>query len=149
MGGHQVSSTGTGLPDQHATQTTFRVVGCLLLVIALALLATGLVDFLSAVDSDSSDGPHKFWMLFVGVLLLAPAGWCLQAGFMGAASRYVAGETMPVVKDSASYLTDGKGVLGVGQTDEGRLQGPFCSRCGTRNDAGASYCDHCGAALAG
>jgi zinc ribbon protein len=30
----------------------------------------------------------------------------------------------------------------------GEALGPFCSKCGVRNDADASYCDSCGAALA-
>ena len=67
------------------------------------------------------------------------------------ASRFVAGETMPVVKDSASYLTDGEGVLGVGRTvDDGdqAATGPFCSKCGVRNDPDAKFCDSCGAPLA-
>ena len=85
------------------------------------------------------------------LLLLGPAGWCLQAGFLGAASRYVAGETTPVIKDSAAYLTDGEGILGVGRTVDDAQEpatGPFCSTCGTRNDADARFCDSCGAALA-
>ena len=67
----------------------------------------------------------------------------LQWGFLGAAARYGAGETMPVVKDSATYLSDGEGILGVGRT-----AGPFCSKCGVRNDADAKFCDSCGGALA-
>jgi hypothetical protein len=58
---------------------------------------------------------------------------------------------MPVLKDSAAYLTDGKGVLGIGRTDDDAVAasaGPFCSACGTRNDDTAKFCDSCGAALA-
>ena len=138
-----------GLRGQSSARTTFRVVGLVLLVVALALLGAGLADLFSSTSSQSMEGPHHFWMLFVGVLLLGPAGWCLQAGFLGTASRYVAGETMPVVKDSAAYLSDGKGVLGVGRTvgDAAPARGPFCSDCGTRNDDGAKFCDSCGTAL--
>lgn len=87
--------SGPGLRDQAATRPTLRVVGGALLVVALFLLVSGGVDFFSAMNSDSMDGPHTFSMLFVGLLVLGPAGWRLQAGFMGAASRLVAGETMP------------------------------------------------------
>ena len=148
------TSTPPGIRGQRVTRNIFRVVGVLALVVALAFLAVGLQDFFASADS--FDGPHKFWMIFVGIFGLAVAGWCLQAGFMGAASRYVAGETTPVIKDSASYLTDGEGFLGIGRTvDDGppgrqtsAATGPYCSRCGTRNDADASFCDSCGAALA-
>jgi hypothetical protein len=125
-----MSSTTPGLPGQNTTRTTLRVVGGVLLVAALGLFGFGLADFLSAMSPDPTDGPHHFWMLFVGLLLFAPAGWCLQAGFTGTAARYVAGETLPVVRDAASYLSG-------------------CRACGTRHDAGAAFCDHCGAALAG
>jgi hypothetical protein len=139
-----------GIRGQQGARTAFRVAGVVLLVVALGFLAVGLADFFGSMDS--FDGPHEFWMVFVGILVLGPAGWCVQAGFMGAASRYLAGETMPVVKDSAAYLTDGEGVLGVGRTVDDAapapVTGPFCSRCGVRNDADASFCDSCGVALA-
>jgi hypothetical protein len=148
-----MSSNQPGFTRQQSARTAFRVAGVVLLFVALGFLANGLADFFSSADT--LDGPHKFWMIFVGILLLGPAGWCLQAGFMGAASRYVAGETMPVVKDSASYLTDGQGFLGVGRTDSTPATpptdgegGPFCSHCGVRNDENARFCDGCGVALA-
>jgi hypothetical protein len=148
-----MSSNQPGFTHQQSARTAFRVAGVVLLFVALGFLANGLADFFSSADT--LDGPHKFWMIFAGILLLGPAGWCLQAGFMGAASRYVAGETMPVVKDSASYLTDGQGFLGVGRTDSTPAtpptdaeSGPFCSHCGVRNDENARFCDGCGVALA-
>ena len=149
-----MSTSEPGLREQTSLRTTFRVVGLVLLVVALVLLGLGLADFFFSMSSDSMNMPSRFWMAFVGVLLLAPAAWCLRAGFLGVGLRYVAGETTPVVKDSASYLTDGEGILGVGRTVDDRPgeaaeTGPFCSRCGTRNDAGAGFCDHCGHALAG
>ena len=151
-----MSTTPTpGLRGQDGMRTVFRVLGVGLLVIALVFLGLGLQSFFSAFGNDDPDAgfPSRFWMAFVGILLLGPAGWCLQAGFLGAASRYVAGETMPAVKDSAAYLTDGEGVLGVGRTVDDAAPatsatGPSCSTCGTRNDGDASFCDRCGAALA-
>jgi hypothetical protein len=143
-------STPPGIRGQRSARIAFRGVGMVLLVVALGLLAVGIQNFFAT--QDSFEGPDKFWMVFLGILLLGLAGWCLQAGFVGTASRYVAGETTPVVKDSATYLTDGQGFLGVGRTvDDAPTQqatGPFCSKCGTRNDGDASYYDRCGAALA-
>jgi hypothetical protein len=146
-----------GVRGQRATRTIFRVVGIAVLVVAVTFLVIGLKDFFGS--SDSFEGPDRFWMVFVGIFGLAIAGWCLQAGFMGAAARYAAGETMPTVKDSAAYLSDGEGVLGIGRTVDdsaaasaapstAAATGPFCSKCGTRNDGDAAFCDRCGAALA-
>jgi hypothetical protein len=138
-----------GIRGQRVARNVFRVVGVIALVAAVTFLVIGLKDFFAS--SDSFEGPHKFWMVFVGILGLAVAGWLLQAGFMGAASRYVAGETTPVIKDSAAYLTDGEGLLGIGRTvddEHPKAIGPFCSKCGTQGDADASFCDRCGTALA-
>ena len=66
------------------------------------------------------------------VLGLVAAG----IGWMGAQASYAAGETMPVLKDSAAYLRDGQ------------VTGPHCRQCGTRNDAEATFCDSCGQSLA-
>lgn len=151
-----MSTTSTpGLRGQGSWRLAFRVAGVILLVVALAFLGLGLQSFFSGFGDPEGGFPSRFWMAFVGILMLGPAGWCLQAGFVGAAARYVAGETTPVVKDSASYLTDGEGIIGVGRTIDDAATphpptattGPYCSRCGTRNDADASFCDSCGAAL--
>jgi hypothetical protein len=140
-------TTPPGIRGQRTTRNVFRVAGVVILLASLWFLVTGFRDLMTADEE-----PTRFWMLFVGIFGLAVAGWCLQAGFLGAASRYVAGETMPVVKDSAAYVSDGEGMLGVGRTvDDAQptaTTGPFCSTCGTRNDADASFCDSCGAALA-
>ena len=147
-----MSTTEPGLREQTTLRTVLRVVGVIALVVALVLLGLGLADFFSSMSSDG-EFPTRFWMAFLGILLLGPALWCLRAGFLGVGLRYVAAEASPVLKDSASYLSDGEGILGVGRTvddapAEASETGHFCSRCGTRNDTGASFCDHCGSALA-
>ncbi len=77
---------------------------------------------------------------------------------MGAGARYASGELSPVAKDTAHYLTDGKGLLNVGTTTSGGTAaatptagpatGPYCRSCGTRNDAEARFCDSCGTSMA-
>ena len=137
-----------GLRGQAGIRTALRVGGLVLLAAGVTLLIIGLADFFSSMGS--FEGPHRFWMVFAGMPLLAVGAWCLMAGFLGSAARYSAGETLPVVKGSASYLTDGKGVFGIGRTDDDAQDGagPFCSKCGVRNDGTARFCDSCGAALA-
>lgn len=142
---------GPGLRNQAGLRTAFRVLGLLAVAGALMLIVTAGMDFFGSMGS--FEGPHKFWMFFVGLPLLAVGGWLLQAGFLGAGSRYVAGETAPVVKDAASFLTDGRGILNVGATaatpvDAVPASGPYCRSCGTRNDADARFCDSCGTAMA-
>jgi hypothetical protein len=130
-----------GLRHQAGLRTVFRVAGPRVLAVALVLIGTGLVDFFATMDSYAM--PTRFWMVLAGIPLLAVGGWLCQAGYGGAAARYASGELSPVVKDSATYLSDGEGVLGVGRTS-----GPFCRGCGVRNDGDARFCDGCGRSLA-
>lgn len=155
-----------GLRNQAGTRTVLRAVGLVLLVGGLAALGYGFVSFASGIFSDdmgldpAMSGPGdmgRSFALFAGGGFAAVVGFGLtSAGFMGATARYGAGETMPVVKDSAAYLTDGEGLLGVGRTVDDAAPGqahdaatgPYCSRCGVRNDHDARFCDSCGNAVA-
>jgi hypothetical protein len=143
-----------GLRNQPQLRNFFRVAGIILFGAGVLMIVLGFMALFGAMNDDSFGPPKQFFLAFVGMPVTAVGGWCLQAGFMGAGARYAAGETMPVVRDSAAYLTNGEGILGVGRTvdaapaqQSGRT-GPFCSKCGVRNDEGASFCDACGASLA-
>lgn len=139
--------TTPGLAHQSTVRTVARVAGPVLLVVGLGFVVTAFVDFFATMDSFGA--PEKFWMFFVGLPILFVGGALTQAGHAGTAARYVAGETMPVVKDSASYLSEGRGIAGIGRTEEAAAAtGPYCRQCGTRNDADARFCDSCGQSLA-
>ena len=133
-----------GFRNQSGARTVFRVLGVVAVLAALGLMVTAGMEFFTLQGFEE---PTRFWMFFVGIPLLAVGGWLLQAGFMGAGARYASGELAPVAKDTAHYLTDGKGLLGVGATPSGEA-GPYCRGCGTRNDADARFCDSCGTAMA-
>ena len=144
---------GPGLRNQSGVRTGARVGSVVLLLLAAFLAWKGV----GAVREDFASPDISGAGGFKGVLLLAGAGFSLvfafalaSLGWMGASARYGAGETMPVVKDSATYLSDGEGVLGVGRTKRAAApaSGPFCRQCGVRNDADARFCDGCGATLA-
>jgi hypothetical protein len=128
-----------GFARQAGYRTLFRVLGVVLLIGGAATCIWGFASFVGAEEFPGA----RTVVAFLGGFLVAGIGlMCLQAGFMGAAARYGAGETMPVVKDSAEYLSDGEGVLGIG-----RSAGPYCSKCGVRNDGDATFCDSCGQRL--
>lgn len=112
----------------------------------------GLNDF-NAVMNSSKFGPlGGVWMPVAGAMLLSAGAWMLRVGFLGFAARYLAGETAPVVKDTAEYVTDGEGILGVGRVresadaDSGAAR--FCSACGAPVSASARFCQACGERLA-
>jgi hypothetical protein len=149
------TTPGPGLRQQAGARTFFRVAGCLLLPLGVLVFGWGLLNVFGATDSfDGPEGRHI--AAFIGGLPLIGVGlMCLQVGFLGVAARYGAGETMPVVRDSAAYLSDGEGILGVGRTVDDRTQaaagaaasGPYCRSCGVRNDEDARFCDGCGSSL--
>lgn len=150
-----------GLARQGSVRTAFRVAAVVFGVALLVCLVMAVKGMISEFGDESVDAGFPSFFLWWGgvVVLLALTGFSAQAGFGGLALRYAAGETAPVVRDSASYLTDGEGLLGIGRTVDdapratgaaaaGEKTGPYCRGCGTRNDDTAKFCDHCGASFA-
>jgi len=141
-----------GLRQQTGVRNVFRGLGLVLTPVGVILVALGFYRFVTFDPSSWGAGPPDGFLMFIGGGLLAVVGFgLLNAGFMGAAARYGAGETMPVVKESATYLSDGEGILGVGRTVDdppATAAGPFCRSCGVRNDPDARFCDGCGNSLA-
>ncbi len=144
-----------GHADQARTRTILRVIGFTMLAAGLVIGAKsgyGLVqEVTSPINVDDPSGAGTILTLGGAGFLVVFGLAFLNAGFLGATSRYAAGETMPVMKDSAAYLADGHshGHPGAGRdVGEGRqAAGPFCTRCGVRNDEDARFCDACGHAL--
>ena len=141
-----------GHADQARTRMILRVIGFTMLAAGLVIGAKAgyglLQEVTSPINVDDPSGAGTILMLGGAGFLVVIGLAFLNAGFLGATARYSAGETMPVLKDSAAYLSDGQGHPGAGRGDEGRESaGPFCTRCGVRNDAAARFCDACGHAI--
>ena len=144
-----------GHADQARTRTILRVIGFTMLAAGLLIGAKAgyglLQEITSPINVDDPSGAGTILMLGGAGFLVVFGLAFLNAGFLGATSRYAAGETMPVMKDSAAYLTDGhsRGDSGAGRGVEAGQEatGPFCTRCGVRNDEAARCCDACGPAL--
>ena len=121
-----------GLRDQSGWRAALRIVGPLLLGIGILLTAVAMIDFFAAFGSFQQ--PRNFWMGFIGLPLVAAGAALTKFAFLGPASRYVAGELTPTLRDTL-------GALGV----EGA--GVVCASCGGRNAADARFCDDCGAPM--
>lgn len=144
-------STSPGFARQARYRNAFRGLGAVVLVVGIVMFGYGLFSVFGS--SDFPPGGLQIVCFIGGLPVIGFGIMCLQAGFLGVAARYGAGETMPVVRDSASYLSDGEGILGVGRTVDDAPRspaatGPYCRACGVRNDADAKFCDGCGASLA-
>ena len=120
------------LDQQTGVRSFLRIGGGAILVVGLLLTIVAMVDFFSAFGS--FEQPRNFWMAFVGLPLMAIGGAMLKAGYLGAATRFVAGEVTPALRDTL-------GALGIGADER------VCASCGARNDADASFCDACGEPL--
>jgi hypothetical protein len=154
-------TTNPGLANQTSARRTFRIVGLVLLATGALLAVYGFGSLVAQMFGSGADpfaGPQhigRSFACFAGGGLLLVIGFALAGlGFQGAMARYGAGETMPVVKDSVDYLTDGQGLLGVGRSvddapaSKAAAAGEFCRKCGQGQDADARFCNACGTALA-
>jgi hypothetical protein len=120
------------LRQQRGVRSALRVIGPLLLGIGLLLTIGGMASFFSAFGSFGM--PTDFWMAFVGLPLMG-VGWGItRFAYLGPATRYVAGEVTPTIRDTL-------GALGIGSARQ------TCAACGAENDSTARFCDSCGGAL--
>ncbi len=82
-------------------RSLLRTLGFILIPTGIIFALIGLVDFFSAFGG--SNPPTKFWCVFVGLPLVGLGLACLKAGYIRTIGKYVAGESLPVVTESAKY----------------------------------------------
>ena len=121
------------LRQQSGVRSFLRIGGPIVLGIGLLLTLGGLISFFSAFGSFGP--PQNFWMAFLGLPLVAIGAAMTKAGYLGPASRYLAGEVTPTIRDTL-------GALGLGSTAR------VCVSCGAENDGDSRFCDACGKPLA-
>ncbi len=121
-----------GLPEQPSLRSVLRIVGPTMVGIGLLLTAIALIDFFAAFGGFGM--PGNFWMAFIGLPLIAIGSAITKFAYLGPASRFIAGEVTPAIRDTL-------GALGLGSTQM------TCARCGGANAADAAFCDDCGAPL--
>lgn len=126
-----------------------KVVGPALVVVGGLLALTSIADFFQSFNAGmggSSFGdsamPTKFWMAFVGLPMVSFGVMLSKVAFLGEGTRYVAGEVVPVAKDSLDHL--GVDLGGGERATAGTLA---CPSCQTANDLDARFCDGCGGSL--
>jgi Double zinc ribbon len=120
------------LRQQSGVRSFLRIGGPIILGIGLLLTIAGMASFFAAFGSFGM--PQNFWMAFVGLPLIAVGGAMTKVGYLGPATRYVAGEVTPALRDTL-------GALGIGSGARA------CAACGAENDADSRFCDACGKPL--
>ena len=147
-------------PQQDAIRTKLRTAGPVIFVIGLICAIIAAVSLFASADS--FDGPRYFWLGFIGLPLMFVGGVLSQFGFMGAVTRFMAGETAPVATDTIKYMADetkgavetvakaaAKGM--VEGIDAGRTsaENHFCPNCGSPAKSDFRFCPKCGKSLTG
>ncbi len=120
------------LRDQATLRNGLRLGGPIVFGIGLILTIAGFADFFRAFGSFGM--PSNFFLAFIGLPMMAVGGWMIQIGYLGTATRYVAGEVAPTIKETLGYVGLAAGSVA-------------CAKCGGENKPDAKFCDHCGAAL--
>lgn len=118
-------------PRHRVSRQVLRMVGPSALLVGLVLTALGISDFFVAASGGT--WPTTFWLAFVGIPLAGAGLTITKWAFLGEISRYAAGQVAPVAESTLSFLGHGASMT--------------CPSCGTANERGSTFCEHCGTAL--
>ena len=91
-------------PEQDGIRKFLRIAGPVIFLVGLVCAIIAAASLFASAGS--FDGPHYFWLGFVGLPLMFVGGVLSQFGFMGAVARFMAGEVAPVAADSANYVAE-------------------------------------------
>jgi len=90
-------------PGHERTRNFLRITGVICCATGGIFMVIGAIDFFSAFGTPFKQ-PTLFWCWMVGLPLAGIGGMCVRAGFLGAASKYVADEVTPTVARSTRYV---------------------------------------------
>lgn len=137
---------GTDRQKRHKrNKTIFKVTGIAVLCVALGMIVTGMVDFFSAMGG--AGYPERFWMLMVGLPLLAVGFTLTGLGFRREMATYIKNESVPVFNEAGKEIAPGVQSIAsaVREGYEGSAQ--VCPVCGETNREESKFCKKCGAPL--
>lgn len=136
------------LKDNGKSRHTLRVLGWIFLCIGVSSLLIGAITFVFV--GMAGGFPILSMVLFsLGGFLSMAGSVCLFLGYMKKINHYMASQSTPVASESANYvLHDTRDeVKKTVDAIKGTETSVICPNCGTKNEPGASYCDHCGTRL--
>jgi len=138
-------------------RAVLRRIGPLVAGVGVVFAAIGMISFFTAFGG--SGPPRYFWCAFVGLPLIGIGLGITKFGYMGAITRYVANETVPVGVDVVNTMAEGTKdavrdvATAVGEgiaasRGEEAVEVVRCHKCNETNEATASFCKQCGTPLA-
>lgn len=137
-------------PTHNEVRKYLRILGPALALLGMVFTVAGMVSFFSAFNYGGP--PRFFWCAFIGLPLIAIGVGISKFAYLGSITRYVAGESAPVAKDTFNYMVDGTkdsiretfSAIGEGLRDVREMKSLPCQKCGTKNDSSANFCSQCG-----
>ena len=124
---------------------TLKVAGLAVAACGLVCAVIGFVDFFAAFGGEGQ--PKLFFMLFIGLPLLAVGVMMLLFGFHREIARYGKNEVMPVINEAGKEAAPAVESV-VAAAKKANEEGFVCPKCGHVNKAGANFCFKCGEKLA-
>lgn len=129
------------------TKKTLRVLGVCLLAFGAVLAITGFANFFMSAMAGGM--PTLFWMLFLGLPLLAVGLMLFLMSLRQEITRYVKNETVPIVNEAGEEIAPAvRAVAAAAREGFTPTEHLTCGACGTENPAENSFCGKCGAPLA-
>ena len=92
-------------PRQGEIRTVLRALGPAMVIVGAGFIAVGMISFFSAFGG--MEPPRLFWCAFVCAPLVAIGMSISKFAYLGAAARFLAGETAPVATDMTNYMVEG------------------------------------------
>lgn len=128
--------------EQHQKiKRTLKVLGGTLTVLGAVLAVIGFANFF--VAAGRGEMPTLFFCCFLGLPMFAAGLSMLLWGFRREIAQYTKNEVTPVAGAAIGDLTPAVADM-VRAVKKGEA---VCPRCGGKNDAGARFCNACGAPL--
>ena len=141
-----------------------RISGIICLSLGTVLSVIGFIDFIITMVN-LTGVPKLFFLLFIGLPLVASGGMMLMFSFRKEILQYTKNETMPVYKETCEEIAP---VIKNAVADNTKItcvcgalndsDSKFCKECGkelfkicptcnTKNDKDSGFCKNCGAKL--
>ncbi|MBO5412000.1 MAG: zinc ribbon domain-containing protein [Clostridia bacterium] len=115
------------------TKTKFRIIGAIILFIAIACVVIGLVDFFQVLGENEK--PKLFWLFFIGFPLLPVGAVLFMIGIRRELTRYLVNENADILAQNMKIAVDAT-----------QLKKRICE-CGKENPMENQYCTECGKTL--
>lgn len=132
------------MTDKHEkTKLILKIVGIIMAVAGLGLTIAGFINMYQSFGN--TEFPDLFWLIMLGIPLLAIGVFLTMMGFRREISAYVKNESTPVINELGQEITPAVSAIAGAVKNSGEKD-VLCA-CGKTNPAGSKFCKYCGKPL--